>query len=319
MAGKGLGICVLGGTGFVGTELVTRLAEAGHTVRVPTRNLSRGNHLKVLPTVQLIAANVQDGHVLGQLFDGMDVVINLVGILNERGRETFRTVHAELAGRVVDAMRTARVNRLLHMSSLAAGAQAPSQYLRTKSDAEAQVRMGAAWLDATVFRPSVIFGPRDSLTNRFAGLLRLSRGILPLARPRARFAPIWIDDVVEAFMRALRDRRGTSGKCFELCGPEVMTLAELVRATAKAAALPCHIIPLPDFIAQLQAVVMDFFPGKPFSYDNYKSLTIDSVCSQNGCASLGIQPVAMHSVIGGYLSDHSTRRQLDVYRRSTTV
>jgi len=102
MGDKGLGICVLGGTGFVGTELVTKLAEAGHTVRVPTRNLARGNHLKVLPTVQLIAANVQDGHVLGQLFDGMDVVINLVGILNERGRETFRTVHAELAGRVVD-------------------------------------------------------------------------------------------------------------------------------------------------------------------------------------------------------------------------
>jgi uncharacterized protein YbjT (DUF2867 family) len=314
---KSLGVCVLGGTGFIGTELVTRLAEAGHSVRVPTRNLTRGNHLKVLPTVQLVAANVHDGRVLGQIFEGMDVVVNLVGILNERRRDTFRGVHAELASRVVEAMRAARVTRLLHMSSLGAGAQAPSQYLRTKGEAEAQVRVAAAWLDATIFRPSVIFGPRDSLTNRFAGLLRISGGVLPLARPRARFAPIWVEDVVEAFVRALQDRR-TSGRCIELCGPDVMTLAELVRATAAAAGLPCHLIPLPDVIAQIQAVLMDFFPGKPFSYDNYKSLTIDSVCSQNGCASLGIQPARMHGVIAGYLTNHSTRQQLDVYRKSAT-
>jgi NADH dehydrogenase len=310
---------VLGGTGFVGTELVSRLVREGYDVRVPTRRLVNGMHLKVLPTVQLVVANIHDVRVLGQLFSGVDVVINLVGILNEHGKATFRAVHKDLTSRVIEAMRAQRVRRLLHMSSLAAGAQAPSQYLRTKAEAEAQVRVAATTIDATIFRPSVIFGERDSLTNRFARLLRASRGFLPLARPGARFAPIHVDDVVEAFMRALRDRRGTSGKCFELCGPEVMTLTELVRSTAKAAALPCHIIPLPDVIAQLQAVVMDFFPGKPFSYDNYKSLTVDSVCSQNGCTSLGIQPVAMHSVIAGYLNDHSTRRQLDVYRRSTTA
>lgn len=312
---RSLSICVLGGTGFVGTELVTRLIDAGHTVRVPTRNISHGTHLKVLPTVQLVVANVHQPRVLGQLFEGMDAVVNLVGILNERGSATFRGVHAELATRVIEAMRTSRVRRLLHMSSLGAGAEAPSHYLRSKGDAEAQVRVASATLDATVFRASVIFGPRDTLTNRFARLLRLSHGVLPLARPKARFAPVYVDDVVECMVRAL-DTPATIGKAYELCGPDVMTLADLVRTTAAAAHLPCHLIPLPDFIAQIQAVVMNFIPGKPFSIDNYRSLKVDSVCSQNGCAALGVQPAHIEAVIPGYLLDWSVRARLGGYRRS---
>jgi NADH dehydrogenase len=200
------------------------------------------------------------------------------------------------------------------MSSLAAGAQAPSQYLRSKGEAETQVRVAAATVDFTIFRPSVIFGPRDSLTNRFAGLLRKSHGFLPLARPNARFAPIYVYDVVEAFMRSLRDR-STSGKSLELCGPDVLTLEQVVRLTAQAAGLPCHIVPLPNLIAAAQGVVMGMLPGKPFSSDNYKSLTIDSVCKQNGCAALGLQPARMEAVLPGYLSDHSLSTRLDQYRR----
>ncbi|HVY82408.1 MAG TPA: complex I NDUFA9 subunit family protein [Steroidobacteraceae bacterium] len=313
--GKSLSICVLGGTGFVGSALVTRLAEAGHFILVPTRNLSRGKHLTVLPTLKLELANVHDVRVLGQLFTGMDVVINLVGILNERGRQTFRLAHVELASKIVEAMRAARVSRLLHMSSLGAGAQAPSQYLRSKGEAEALIRVAATSLDATIFRPSVIFGPRDSLTNRFAKLLRLTRGVLPLARPGARFAPVYVYDVAEAFMRAL-DNPQTIGKSYELCGPDIMTLADIVRTTAAAANLPCHLIPLPDFLAAAQGVLMDFLPGKPFSYDNYKSLTIDSVCTSDGCRSLGIEPARMRAIIPAYLREQSLQPRLDDYRRS---
>jgi len=189
--------------------------------------------------------------------------------------------------------------------------------LRSKGEAEALIRVAAASLEATIFRPSVIFGERDSLTNRFAGLLRLARGVLPLARPRARFAPIFVHDVVEAYVRALTSRH-TIGKSYELCGPDIMTLAELVRATAAAAGLPSRLIPLPDFIAAAQGIVMDFLPGKPFSYDNYKSLTVDSVCTHDGCRSLGIEPAHMRAVIAGYLRDYSLQGRLDVYRKSAS-
>jgi NADH dehydrogenase len=310
-------VCVLGGTGFVGTELVARLVRDGHDVRVPTRRLINGIHLKVLPSVQLVLANIHDARVLSQLFAGVDVVVNLVGILNERGRASFRSVHKDLATKVIEAMRAQRVRRLLHMSSLAAGAQAPSKYLRTKAEAEAQVRVAATTIDATIFRPSVIFGERDTLTNRFAGLVRMSHGFLPLARPGARFAPIHVDDVVEAFVRALADR-STIGKSLDLCGPDVMTLEELVRLTARAAGLPCHILPLPDFIAALQGVVMGMLPGKPFSTDNYRSLTVDSVCKQNGGETLGLKPSRMEAVIPGYLSDRSLQNRLNQYRRSAS-
>jgi NADH dehydrogenase len=296
-----LTVCVIGGTGFVGTELVARLAKEGHWVLVPTREMSRGERLRVLDTVRLVRADVHDPGTLAGLFAGADVVINLIGILNEHGRATFKAVHVDLAGKVAGAAREARVRRLLHMSSLGADAKdAPSRYLRSKGAAEAQVRKSGTFLPWTIFRPSVIFGAEDSLTNRFAKLLRLSAGFLPLARAGARFAPISVDDVVTAFLRSLHDRTSV-GQTYELCGPEVMTLEQIVRLTAYIAGLPCHIARLPDWVARLQALVMGCLPGKPFSMDNYRSLTIDSVCREDGCARLGIQPQPMMAALPTYL------------------
>jgi len=297
-------ICVLGGSGFVGTELVTRLVYAGHWVRVPTRSLGHAERLRVLDTAELRVANVHDPRVLSQLFDNCEVVINLVGILNERGRATFETVHAALAAKVMNAARGAGVRRVLHMSSLGAAEHAPSRYLRSKAAAEAAVRAvphpEQPHPVVTVFRPSVIFGAGDSLTNRFASLLRTSLGVLPLARARARFAPISVLDVVEAFMRALT-RAASAAATYELCGPEVLTLEEIVRLTARVAGLPCHIVPLPDVLARLQGAVMGLLPGKPFSLDNFRSLTIDSVCHEDGCAALGIVPRPLLAQLPLYL------------------
>jgi len=287
----------------------------GHWVRVPTRATTGNDALRVLDTVRLIRADILDSNTLTRLFAGADVVINLVGILNEHGRDTFQSVHVKLAEKVIAAARTARVRRLLHMSSLAAdAASAPSQYLRSKGEAEARVRASPPTLGWTIFRPSVIFGPGDSLTNRFANLLRLSGGFLPLARPRARFAPVSVEDVASVFSLALRDPT-TVGQTYELCGPEVMTLEQIVRTTAAAAGIRCSIFRLPDFIAWLQAVVMNLLPGKPFSIDNYKSLTIDSVCREDGCARLGIRPQPMLAVLPTYLGVQNASDQLDYYRR----
>jgi len=310
-----LTICVLGGTGFVGTELVSRLAMDGHWVRVPTRSSAGNDALRVLDTVRLIRADIHDPNTLNRLFAGADAVINLVGILNETGRNTFRSAHVNLAEKVIAAAKNARVRRLLHMSSLAADpSAAPSEYLRSKGEAEARVRASPPTLGWTIFRPSVIFGPDDTLTNRFANLLRLSGGFLPLARAGAKFAPVSVEDVAQAFRRALTDQ-ATVGQTYELCGPQVMTLEQLVRTTAAVAGIRCSIFRLPGFIALLQAAVMTLLPGKPFSLDNYKSLSVDSLCRENGFARLGIEPKPMLAVLPTYLGIQSAPEQLDYFRR----
>ncbi len=315
-----MNICVLGGTGFVGTELVTRLALAGHWVRVPTRNLARAQRLRVLDTVELRVANAHDLTGLGRLFAGCDAVINLVGILNERRGVSFHAAHTELAAKVLAAARSAGVARILHMSALGADPHAPSDYLRTKGAAEALLRAPPPHPESphpgvTIFRPSVIFGPRDSLTNRFAGLLRHTAGLLPLARAGARFAPVYVGDVAAAFVQALA-RRASVGATYELCGPEVMTLADIVRLTARVARLPCRIMPLPDALGWLQGLVMGLLPGKPFTLDNFRSLSIDCVCREDGFAPLGIRPQDMLAVLPAYLGDDDPQAQLEALRRN---
>jgi NADH dehydrogenase len=313
-------ICVLGGTGFVGTELVARLALDGHWVRVPTRNLTRAQRLRVLDTIELRVADVHSPTTLSQLFADCDAVVNLVGILNPRRGASFQSVHAELPARIMAAARGAGVRQVLHMSALGADARAPSQYLRTKAAGEAQLHAAPPpsanpQPAVTIFRPSVIFGAGDSLTNRFAKLLRLTAGFLPLARARARFAPIHVADVAEAFRRAL-GARASFGQTYQLCGPEVMTLAEIVRTSARIARLACHIVPLPDLLARLQAAVMGLLPGKPFSLDNFRSLTVDCVCQEDGCARLAIRPQHMLAVLPTYLGGEDPETQLALRRRT---
>jgi NADH dehydrogenase len=311
-----LSICVLGGTGFVGTELATRLVRKGHWVRIPTRSTAHGQHLRVLSTVELITANVHDPRTLGQLLAGMDVVINLIGILNESGRASFQSVHRDFAAKLIAAARGARVRRLLQMS--AAGAdrdRGPSRYLRSKGEAEELLRAAAANLDFTIFRPSVIFGPRDSLTNRFAALLRLSGGFMPLARSQARFAPAYVGDVADAFVHAL-EQRESFGETYELCGPEILTLEQLVRMTAAVAQLPCRILRLPDALGRLQAALLGLLPGKPFSLDNFRSLSVDSTCRDDGFARLGISPRHLMSVLPFYLGPFTAPTELDAARRT---
>ena len=313
-------IVVLGGTGFVGNALVTRLAQDGHRLRVLTRNAARAKSLAVLPNVEIVTANVHDSVVLSRQFAGAEVVINLVGILNESGRSGagFMRAHAELARKVVDAAAARNVARLLHMSSLGADAQqGPSFYLRSKGVAEQHLRSAPESLAWTAFRPSVIFGPGDSFVLRFASLLALTQGWIPLARPKTRFAPVYVGDVVEAFARCLPggshadvSRRQT----FELCGPDVLTLTDIVRYAGEVSGTPAHIIPLPDAIARLQGFVMDFVPGKPFSSDNYRSLLQDSVCREPGCARLGITPASMRAIVPGYLGRGRRGENLNRFR-----
>lgn len=307
-------IVVLGGTGFVGSHLVPRLAAQGLAVTVLSRNRERHRELSVLPTVRVLSADVYDPKVLAAHFKGADAVINLVGILNEPGNDGsgFRRAHVDLTRFVIEAMKAAGVTRLLQMSSLRAG-EGESWYLRTRGEAEAAVK--ASGLDWTIFRPSVIFGRGDGLFNRFAALLKLAP-VMPLARANARFAPVYVGDVCQAFERALADRR-TVGQTYELGGPEVVTLRRIVEMTRDALGIRRLIVGLPDPIGKLQAAVFGLVPGKPLSLDNFRSLLLDSVPSRDGLAELGIRPTPMNAIVPRMLRGEDGKQdELDAYRRS---
>lgn len=296
-----LTLTVLGGTGFVGHHLVAALAGAGHRVRVPTRRLARHRDLRVLPTVTLAEGDVHDPAFLENQVAGSDAVINLVAILNERGHRGrgFEKAHVALAGKVIEACGSTGVRRLLHMSALHADPAGPSHYLRTKGVAEDMVH-GARDLRVTCFRPSVIFGHGDRFLNRFAEIAALAP-VFPLACPGARFQPVFVGDVVRAMVAAVSDER-TIGHSYDLCGPARYTLAELVAYAARLRGVRTRIVGLPGWLSAAQAGVLEFFPGKPFSLDNFRSMSIDSVCEAGFPPLFGIVPARLEDVAPGYIN-----------------
>jgi NADH dehydrogenase len=304
-------IVILGGTGFVGSHLVPRLQADGHTITVLSRNREKHRELGVLPCVSVVSADIYNGDVLRRHFDGAQSVINLVGILNERGSDGsgFRKAHVELTETLIAACHAARVPRLLQMSALRAG-EGESHYLRTRGEAEARVK--SSRLASTIFRPSVIFGPGDGLFYRFANLLRMTPA-LPLARAGAKFTPVYVGDVAQAFARAIAHPH-TAGHTYELFGPRVITLFELVRWTAALIDKRRWILPLPDSLGYLQAAVGEWLPGKPISRDNFRSLKIDSVGTQDGLAALGIVATPMDVIVPPLLQGDDWQRRLDRYR-----
>lgn len=297
-------ICVLGGTGFVGRRLVAHLANSGYRVKVLTRHRERHKGLLMAPQVTLVETDVRDPERLQAEFTGCQAVINLVGILNGSEAE-FRAAHAELPARVAQACRQAGVRRLLHMSALNADpVNGPSIYLRTKGEGE-QAVFQTEGVQATSFRPSIIFGPEDSFFNRFAALLKLSPFLL-LACPQARFAPVYVDDVALAFTAALADE-ATVGVALELCGPHVYTLKELVEYTAHLIGRRRLIVGLPDNVARLEARVFEHLPGQPFTMDNYLSMQADSVCCANGLGALGIAPHSVEAIMPQHFQSTTQR------------
>ena len=313
-----LSICILGGTGFVGTRLVSRLIREGHRVTVLTRNREMHKHLLVLPGLSLLDCDVYDAGLLSEHFRGQDVVINLVGILNERwfGGDGFRRAHVELTRGALQACRSSNVARFLQLSSLKADVNAPSHYLRCKGEAERLIREQAGEVNWTIFKPSVMFGPGDSFLNRFATLLAHIPLVFPLARPQARMQPVFVDDVIEAMVRSLHGGTG-SRQTFELGGPHQYTLRQIVELVAQLSGHRRWIMGLPDFLGRLQAFFMNFVPGRPFSSDNFKSLTIDSVCGEQGLAALGLTAQAMPGVARTYLGSFEDNARLSECREQS--
>ncbi len=303
-------ICILGGSGFVGHSIAARLAAERRNVTILSRRRERCRDLLVLPTVQVVEGDIFNTAFLSKQFANMDAVINLVGILNEKGRrgKGFERAHVTLPAKIVEACRQSSVERLLHMSALKATVDAPSHYLRSKARGENLLHDAAGdRLHVTSFRASVIFGPKDSFINRFANLLQLSPYIFPLACPDARFQPVYVEDVAKAFVRSLGDRH-TFGQRYELCGPKVYTLYELVSYIRRQLGLGTRIYGLGNGLSRLQATVLGFMPGKPFSMDNYRSLQIDSVCDGDFPRIFGFRPTSLESVVPVYLGERRSQR-----------
>ncbi|MDH5184195.1 MAG: complex I NDUFA9 subunit family protein [Gammaproteobacteria bacterium] len=297
-------ICILGGTGFVGHHLVNRLVKEGYQIRLLTRHRERHRELLVLPNVEILDADIFNIDVLTSQFKDCDTVINLVGILNSRSHQDheFRKVHVELAHTIVQACRRTRTQRLLHMSALNADAsQGSSYYLRTKGDAESFL-VATKDLDITIFRPSVIFGRDDSFINRFASILKHVPLFLPLACPDTKMAPVHIGDVVSAFAHSLKDRH-TIGQRYDLCGPKTYSLKQLVEYIAAITCQRKKVLGLNDTFSKMQALMLEFAPGKPFSMDNYRSLQTDSVCTGEFPAIFAIKPTPLEAVAPLILQD----------------
>lgn len=298
-------ILVLGGTGFVGRHVCEKLHRLDWRITVPTRRAVNAAAVQHLPRLTVLEANVHDETTLARLLSGHDAVVNLVAILH--GDEAaFERTHVELPAKLARACAATGVRRVVHVSALGAGLNGPSRYQRSKARGEEVLRR--ADLDLTILRPSVIFGAGDRFLSLFARLQTVFP-VVPLAGAHARFQPVWVDDVADAVANSLLDPR-TTGKTFECVGPEVMTLADLVRLAGRVSGHPRPVFAMPVALAHLQALAMEWLPGEPLmSTDNLRSMEVDNVASGQspGLQDLGIQPAPVEAVAQRYLSDRGGR------------
>ena len=267
-----MNILILGGSGFVGRAICSKLVAAGHSITVPTRKRDNARALFPLPSVTVEEADASNLATLTRLAQGKDAVINLIGILNGN----FERAHVGFTETALAACKAAGVARYLHMSALGASCDAPSLYQKTKARGEALV--SASGLDFTIFAPSVIFGRGDLFLNKFAQMVSLLPPFVPMALPgaSAKFQPVSVDDVARAFVAAIDDE-STYGQRYELVGPKVYTLKELV-AYVMALAHDKHlIVGLPRFATSMLASVLQFVPTQPLTPDNVKSMSVDNV------------------------------------------
>lgn len=298
-------ICVLGGSGFVGSAVVHQLSNAGYEVKVLTRRREASKQLILLPNVQVIECDVMDDVDLVLQIRGCTAVINLIGILHESKKCSFDSMHVELPRRIAQICVKQGVKHLLHMSALQASTEAPSAYLRSRAAGEAAVKEFADKLNITIFRPSVIFGRGDNFFNMFATLVKLMP-VLLLAKPEAKFQPVWVEDVAAAVVESI-ENIDTYGQTYDLGGPRVYTLRQLVQFVAFVLGKKSLVVGLNDKLSYLQAYALEFSPVKLMTRDNIKSMEVDSVTSQAFPSMFNVVPSSLEAIVPEYLADDTPR------------
>jgi len=296
-------VTVFGGGGFIGRHIVQRLAAAGHSIRVAGRNTERAARLCTMGGVGQItpvAASITDEASSARAVAGADIVINLVGILFESRAGDFQRIQAEGAGRVARLAAAAGAKQFLHLSAIGADAGSPSLYAQTKAAGEAAVL--AAFPGAIILRPSVVFGAEDQFFNRFAGLAALLP-FMPVVAGETRFQPVYVGDVADAAMAALADP-SAAGKVYELGGPRVMSMRQVLRYILDVTGRRRPMIALPEGFVRLQARLGELLPTPPLTRDQLILLGKDNVVSPNalGFQALGIEPKAVEAIVPAYLA-----------------
>jgi NADH dehydrogenase len=296
-------VTVFGGGGFIGRHIVQRLAAADHSIRIAGRDTERAARLCTMGGVGQItpvAASITDEASSARAVAGADIVINLVGILFESRAGDFQRIQAEGAARVARLAAAAGAKQFLHLSAIGADAGSPSLYAQTKAAGEAAVL--AAFPGAIILRPSVVFGPDDQFFNRFAGLAAMLP-FMPVVAGETRFQPVYVGDVADAAMAALADP-AAAGKVFELGGPRVMSMRQVLRYILDLTGRRRPMIALPEGFVRLQARLGELLPTPPLTRDQLILLGKDNVVSPNalGFQALGIEPKAVEAIVPAYLA-----------------
>jgi NADH dehydrogenase len=294
---------VFGGAGFIGRHVVQRLARQGFIVRVAGRDTEKAGRLRTLGAVGQVvpvAASVTEEGSVARAVAGAEAVVNLVGILFERKPGDFQRIQAEGAGRVARLAAAAGARRLVHLSAIGADAGSASLYARTKAEGEAAVR--AAFPAATILRPSVVFGPEDQFFNRFAALAALLP-VMPVVCGGTRFQPVYVGDVADAVMAAIA-REDAQGRTYELGGPRVMTMREVLEFVLEQTHRRRPLLPMPEGLLRLQARLGEMLPTPPLTRDQLILLGRDNVVAEGapGLADLGISPKAVEAIVPAYLA-----------------
>jgi NADH dehydrogenase len=302
-------VTVFGGSGFVGHQVVRRLARDGFRVRVASRKPSHALSLQPLGTVgqiALVRADIRNEAEVARALEGADIVVNLVGILRESGGRTFAAVHVQGAATVARWAAKAGARRLIHVSAIGADAASRSAYARSKAEGEKAVR--EAFPRVTILRPSIVFGPGDGFFNRFASLMRLSRAVFPLfGGGRTRFQPVFVGDVADAVANAISDET-TCGRTYELGGPAIYSFREILELISRMIERKRAFIPIPFFLLDLGAALTGWLPFAPVTLDQARLLRRDNVvkagpdaASVGTLSDLRVQPTAVEVVVESYL------------------
>ncbi len=300
---------VFGGSGFIGRYVVSRLANEGWRVNVATPDPATALFTKILGNpgqITLLSADIRNPASLVPAVRHADAVVNVVGILYQRGRRTFSALHAEGAKAIAKAAKEAGAKNLVHVSAIGADPNSPSLYAQSKARGENMVR--DVFPEATLLRPSIVFGPEDDFFNKFARMAQLSPFLPLIGGGRTRFQPIYVGDVADAILAALRSKQ-SQGKTYELGGPAIYSFEELMRLLLKEIKRKRALIPLPYPLAQLAAALLGWLPHPPLTLDQIRLLKKDNVVdpAKLGIAALGVKPHPLELILPNYLGRYRPR------------